>query len=99
MPKNSYKLLADSLATKAWTCSEKSRDWETTAPHTATIEQMHTAALLDIMQSLRAILDLMRCQNVSRGLMSMQALERLAREFWVRPTKRKKKKKAVTGRM
>ena len=84
--KRSYRDLADSLANGGWQhdCDD---------PPNARRDDIQIAALIDIMQSLRVIRTLLQCPNISSGLQSMRKLEALAREFWVKPTRRKGAKK------
>jgi len=54
--------------------------------------RLAVALLTGVYAELKAIRELLSCANVSRGFQSMRAIERLAREFWVKPRKRAKAK-------
>lgn len=88
--KRKYSDLADSLAAGGWAhnCPDA---------NSVSSESVQTAALIDIMISLRAIRNCLSniasCPNLRGCLKSVQKLEALAREFWVKPTRRKGAKK------
>jgi len=67
--------------------------WETTSPKNLTLDQLQVAVLAGIYKKLNAIENLLRCPNIADGFVAMRALERLAREFWVRPRKKSKAKR------
>ena len=57
------------------------------------LEELQLAVMTELLREIKSLHGLM-----SFGVASMQALERLAREFWVRPRKRSKAKVKISGR-
>lgn len=84
MPRRQFRELADDLAAGSYAAADS-----TTA--SVTWDQLKVAALVDIMQSLRAMRRRLDCHETLEIPRRLKALEHLAREFWVKPRKRRKK--------
>ena len=71
----------------------KDKDWNL-PDRLETWEQVGVAVLEDLRDELRHIRRLMECPNVRAGLLAMQELRNLAKSFWVKKRRRRKRKAA-----
>ena len=82
------KAKASEIANTNWNLRVVRRD--DGSIHAVDAPMMSAASLLEINHRLQRIESILSRPNLAAGLKSMRALERLAREFWVKPTRRKK---------
>ena len=87
-----YRDIANSLASGGWGFDAPDG---AVADNGRSAEQMRTAALIDIMRSLRTIARVMQCSSTATIPWNLQKIERLARQF-VTPNKRKPRKRKAT---
>ncbi len=73
-----FKTIADSLAQEKWyqEIPEEGSIWSG-----VTIETMRTAAIIDIMVSLRRIRSILECDNVRKMATSTQSIDRAIRGY------------------
>lgn len=92
MAESSYQELANSLAAFSWSAPTDQEHWRgNNGKRVATKDEIMTAALIDIMISLRAVRNVLECPRVARAAAATDRIHKLILAH-LKPKKSKSKK-------